>query len=40
MEIELHPLEELRARALRGELLDAPTSLAILLAAERLRSGR
>jgi ADP-ribose pyrophosphatase len=40
MEIELHPMEELRTRALRGELLDAPTSLALLLAAERLRGGR
>jgi ADP-ribose pyrophosphatase len=40
MEIELHPMEALRALALRGGLLDAPTSLAVLLAAERLRSGR
>ena len=38
MEIELHSMAELRALALRGEIADAPTALAILLAAERLEA--
>lgn len=37
MTIELVPLAELRARVLRGEMEDGPTSLAILLAAAALR---
>ena len=40
MEIELYPMAELHEHALRGEIADAPSALAILLAAERLRSGR
>jgi ADP-ribose pyrophosphatase len=36
MEIELHPLATLRRRALRGEIEDAPSAYAILLAAEKL----
>ena len=40
IELELVTIDELRERALRGEITDAPTSLAILLAAERLRSER
>ena len=39
IEIVLLPIEELRARALRGEITDGPTALAILLAAERLSGG-
>lgn len=35
MEIELHPLASLRERALRGEIEDASSALALLLAAER-----
>ena len=35
IEVELIPLAELRDAALRGELPDAPTSLALLLAAGR-----
>ncbi|MGH0028270.1 MAG: NUDIX hydrolase [Myxococcota bacterium] len=38
MEIELHPLATLRARAVRGEIEDAASAFAILLAAERLAS--
>jgi ADP-ribose pyrophosphatase len=40
MEIELYPMAELREHVLRGEIEDAPSALAILLAAERLRSER
>jgi len=36
MQIELHPLSALRQRALRGELEDAASAYAILLAAERV----
>jgi hypothetical protein len=36
IEVCLVPLAELRDRALRGELEDGPSALAILLAAERL----
>ena len=36
IEIELFPLQDLRAMALRGEIEDGPSALAILLAAERL----
>ena len=36
IEVSLLPLEELRLRALRGEIEDAPSALAILLAASRL----
>jgi ADP-ribose pyrophosphatase len=39
MELEVWSLGELRRMALRGELADAPTSLAILLAAEALGAG-
>jgi 8-oxo-dGTP pyrophosphatase MutT (NUDIX family) len=39
MEIELIPLEDLREIALRGEIFDAPSALALLLAAEHLRRG-
>ncbi len=38
MEIELHPLESLRERALRGELEDGPSAFALLLAWERRRT--
>jgi ADP-ribose pyrophosphatase len=34
IEIELIPLAELRAQVLRGEITDAPSALAILLASE------
>jgi len=34
IEVELIPLEDLRSMAVRGEIADAPTSLAILLTAE------
>ena len=37
MEVELIPLDELRARALRGEIEDAPSALGILLAWEHLQ---
>lgn len=40
IEVELIPLAELRAKALRGEILDAPTSLAILLASEHAAARR
>ncbi len=36
IEIELIPLTELRALALRGEITDAPSALAILLASEMI----
>jgi ADP-ribose pyrophosphatase len=36
MEIELVPLAELRRRALAGEIEDAPSALAILLASARM----
>lgn len=36
IEVELLPLATLRERALRGEIEDGPSALAILLAAERL----
>ena len=36
IEVELLPLTDLRARALRGEMEDGPSALALLLAAERL----
>jgi ADP-ribose pyrophosphatase len=38
IEVCLLPLAELRRQALRGELEDGPSALAILLAAERLSS--
>ena len=37
IEIELHDLDDLRRRILAGELEDGPSSLAILLAWEKLR---
>ncbi len=37
IEVELQPMSTLREWALRGDITDAPTALAILLAAERLR---
>ena len=40
MEIELHTMASLRDRVLRGEIEDAPSALAILLAAERVREAR
>lgn len=40
IELELYPMSELRELALRGEITDAPSALAILLAAERLGSRR
>jgi ADP-ribose pyrophosphatase len=39
IELELHPMSELRELALRGGIRDAPTALAILLAAERLQDS-
>ncbi len=36
IEVELLPLTDLRARALRGEMEDGPSAFALLLAAERL----
>jgi len=39
IEIELIPLADLRAMTLRGEIMDAPSALAILLACEVLESG-
>ena len=36
MEIELHPLADLRQQALRGRLEDGPSAYALILAAERL----
>jgi ADP-ribose pyrophosphatase len=36
IEIELIPLRDLRAQVLRGEIADAPSALAILLACETL----
>lgn len=36
IEVELLPLADLRGRALRGEIEDGPSALAILLVAERL----
>jgi len=36
MEVELLELADLRGRALRGEIEDAPSALAIVLAAARL----
>jgi ADP-ribose pyrophosphatase len=38
IEVELHPLQGLRERALRGEIEDGPSALAILLAAEHWRA--
>ena len=38
IEIELIPLAELRAMVLRGEITDAPSALAILLASEALEA--
>ena len=35
IEVELHPLAELKERALRGEIEDGPSALALLLAADR-----
>jgi ADP-ribose pyrophosphatase len=40
IEIELHPLADLRERALRGEIEDAASALALVLAAERWRPPR
>lgn len=39
IEVELHPLRSLAERALRGEIEDAPSALAILLAQARLGTG-
>ena len=38
IEIELIPLADLRAMVLRGEIADAPSALAILLASEAVKS--
>jgi ADP-ribose pyrophosphatase len=38
IDIELIPLVDLRAQVLRGEIMDAPSALAILLASEVLES--
>ena len=38
MEVELIPLNELRTRALQGEIQHAPSALAILLAWEKLQT--
>jgi ADP-ribose pyrophosphatase len=40
IEVELHPLAELKERALRGEIEDGPSALALLLAADRWRPTR
>lgn len=40
IEIELIPLVDLRAMVLRGEITDAPSALAILLASEAIESDR
>jgi ADP-ribose pyrophosphatase len=39
IEIELIPLADLRTMTLRGEITDAPSALAILLASEANASG-
>jgi ADP-ribose pyrophosphatase len=39
MEIELHPLATLRERSLRGEIEDAASAFALVLAAERWKPG-
>jgi ADP-ribose pyrophosphatase len=39
MQIELHPLAELRERALRGEIEDAASAFALLLAAARVNNA-
>lgn len=40
IELELHSMSDLRELALRGGITDAPSALAILLAAERMSNSR